>query len=154
MLVPGPHGAGHPSKATSPPRPHRHHHQDVGQASHTGVGVSKQEGRRHGGRGGQGSDKGRRGLWETPGITRGQGRVTDSFSGVFWGPSWDLYLPQSVHVLGGLGTRSFSPMPICLGGEVSMQLPPSPTRQHRRPPPTTPACGSTPPGEGSTLHTL
>lgn len=57
-------------------------------------------------------------------------------------------------VLGWFGTLSFTPMPAYLGGEVSMQLPPSPTLRHRRPPPTAPCLLAPHPGEGSMLHTL
>ena len=124
--VPRPRGAGH-SERPPPPRAPIVTTTRMSARLPTLVGVSKQEGRHRGGLGGQGSDKGRRGLWEPLIITRGQGHVADSFSGVPCGQPWDVCLPQSVHVLGWLGTWPFIPTPVCLGGEVSMQSPPRPT---------------------------
>lgn len=118
---PGPRGRT-PSKATSPPRPLRLRHQDAGQASHPGVDVSKPEGRRHGGWGGQGGDRAEEGCgrpWASP----GDKDTWQMCSQECPGPVTGSLPPRSVHVLGWLGTSSPR---LSVWEEKSMQSPPAP----------------------------
>lgn len=87
-----------------------------------------------------GCDKGRRGLWEMPGVTRAQGHVTDSFSGVSCSRLWDLHPPQSVQCWADSGLCLSAPhLPIW--EEKSLcNCPPAPPRGiggHPHPTPTT-----------------
>lgn len=126
MPVPGPSGQD-ARTAASPPRPLRLHHQDAGQASRLVMLPRRKAGATE--LGWAGGDEGRR-LWETPGVAWGHGHVADGLSGAPWRPPRGLCRPERARA--GLA-RDLRPHAVCLGREVSMQLP-SPTRRHRRPP--------------------